>query len=198
MAGILFSMISCQKETIDSVLTVTNQTTPNEPNNPTTNIPTINTSTTKNLVVTNNSPSDLTLLQYLKGENDYTIFYQALIRTGLNLDILGDGPFTIFVPSNEAFQTYFDNNNFNSLDDISQNILTKIIKFHVANVKVKLAELEIGTVIPLFLTGKEMYINMDNPTDPFLVLGASEANFIERDLEHTNGVVHKINGVLEL
>ena len=84
------------------------------------------------------------------------------------------------------------------MDDISQNVLTMIVTFHISNVEVKIADLETGTVVPLFLAGKEIYINMDDPINPFLVLGLTNADFIERDLEHTNGIVHKINSVLAL
>lgn len=193
-AGMLLIMTSCQKETIQSDLEIETLPTSNDPNNPFIYPNTIKTTTT----TTTNPPSDLTLLQYLKGETDYSIFYQAMYRTGIDIDVSGDGPFTIFVPSNEAFQSFFENNNWTSLDDVSQNILTMIVKFHIANVEVKIANLETGTVVPLFLTGKEMYINMDDPTNPFLVLGLTNADIIERDLIQMNGVVHKINGVLTL
>jgi uncharacterized surface protein with fasciclin (FAS1) repeats len=197
-AGILLIMTSCQKESVEPSSEITNQTTTEEPNiPPTNNIPSVYPSTIKNITTTN-PPSDLSLLQYLKGEADYDIFYQALFRTGVDLDLSSDGTFTIFIPSNEAFQTFFGENNYTSLDDISQSSLTTIVKFHVANVEVKITDLEVGTTIPLFLSGKEMYINMDDPMSPFVVLGSAKVGFNERDLEQRNGVVHKINGVLSL
>ena len=199
LAGILLIMTSCQKETIEPASEMGNQTTSENPNiPPTNNLPSNYSGTIKSLTTTNNPPSDISLLQYLKGENDCTIFYQALLRTGINLDLSGDGPFTIFVPNDVAFQAFLENNNWTSLDDISQNILTMIVKFHVANVEVKMAELAIGTTVPLFLTEKELYINVDDLANPFLILGLTKAHFVERDLEQANGIVHKINGVLTL
>jgi len=186
-AGVLLILTSCQKETIEPTTTgnTTQQTTTPD-----------TTSTTTN---TNNPPSNFTLLQYLKGESDCSIFYQAILRTGIEVDLSGDGPFTIFVPNDAAFQAFLENNNWTSIDDISQNILTMIVKFHLTNVEVKISELEVGTTVPLFLLlGKELYINMDDPSNPFAVLGLTKANFVERDLEHTNGVVHKIDEVLAL
>ena len=189
-AGILLMMTSCQKENI--------VTTIEEPNTPTTNdIPSVYPNTIKTITTTN-PPSDLSLLQYLKGESDCSIFYQALFRTGIDVDLSGAGSFTMFVPNDEAFQAFLANNNWTSLDDISQSVLTMIVKFHVSNVEVKIAELETGTIVPLFLLGKEIYINMDDPSNPFLVLGLTTADFVERDLVQANGVVHKINGVLAL
>ncbi len=197
-AGVLLTMTACQKETIQLNSEIDTEQISNELNiPPTNNIPFTYPNTIKT-TTTINPPSDLSLLQYLKGETDYSIFYQSMYRTGLDIDIADDGPFTIFVPSNEAFQTFFANNNWTDLDDIPQNILTMIVKFHVANVEVKIDDLETGTMIPLFLTGKEMYINLDDPSNPFLVLGMTKADFIERDLVHTNGIVQKINRVLEL
>jgi uncharacterized surface protein with fasciclin (FAS1) repeats len=198
LVGILFTMTSCQKEPMVASPELINQQSPEEPNIPPTNNILAQYPSTIKTITTTNPPSDLTLLQYLKGETEYNIFYQAMYRTGVDLDISGDGPFTIFVPSNEVFQTFLDDNNWTSLDDISQNVLTTMVKFHISNVEVKITELEIGMVVPLFLTGKEMYINMDDPINPFLTLGSTNAGFIEKDLEHTNGIIHKINGVLSL
>ncbi|MFK7770534.1 MAG: fasciclin domain-containing protein [Saprospiraceae bacterium] len=197
--GILLLMTSCQKEIIEPASDINNQTNTENPNiPPSNNLPSDSPGTIKSLTTTNNPPSNLNLLQYLKGENDCTIFYQALFRTGINLDLSGDGPFTIFVPNDVAFQAFLANNNWTSLDDVSQNILTMIVKFHVANVDVKISELEVGTTVPLFLSGKELFINVDDLANPFLVLGLTKADFVARDLVHSNGVVHKINGVLAL
>lgn len=197
-AGILLMMTSCQKENILATSEINNPTTIEEPNiSPTNNDSLVNVTTVK-YTTTTNPPGDWSLLQYLKGENDCTIFYQALLRTGISVDLSADGPFTIFVPNDVAFQAFLANNNWTSLDDISQNILTMIVKFHVSNVEVKIEELETGTVVPLFLSGKEIYINMDDPVNPFLVLGLTKADFVEKDLIQSNGIIHKIDGVLSL
>jgi uncharacterized surface protein with fasciclin (FAS1) repeats len=182
--GILLLVTSCQKDVTELTPVNTNQTTSEEPNiSSTSNNPSVFLKTTKSLTTTVPS-SNLGLLEYLKGELDYSIFYKALFRTGIDIDLSNDGSFTIFIPSNEAFQTFFIENNYTSLDDIPQNILTTIV------------DLEVSTTITLFLSGKEIYINLKDPINPFVVLGSSKASFIERDLEQLNGVVHKINGVL--
>lgn len=198
--GTLIMMTSCQKETIDIS---SNPTTPEITDNnlpPTNDIPSVypNTNTVKNVLASNNTPSNLSLLQYVKGQSDCSIFYQALLRTGVEIDINGDGPFTLFVPTDAAFQAFLANNNWNSLDDISQNILTMIVKFHISNIQVKINDLEASTLVPLYLTEKEVYINMDDPLNPFVVLGLTSAKFTDRDLEQKNGVVHKIDAVLSL
>ena len=194
-AATMLLMTSCKKESIEP--TTTNPTTTAQQNNPpdTTNTTDPDTTSTG---TTTNPPSTLTLLQFMKGESDFSIFYQALDRTGIDAEIYGDGPFTIFAPTDEAFQTFFDNNNWTSLDDISANTLTLIVKFHISNSEVKIADLATGTSVPILFNGKEIYINMDDPTAPFAILGLTSADIIESDLKHTNGVIQKINGVLSL
>jgi len=191
IASLFLLLVSCQKESIEPTTTVTTgqQTTTDT----TTTTTTIDTTST-----TNNPPSNLSLLDYLEGQNDCSIFYQAIFRTGIDIDISGDGPFTIFAPTDVAFQAFLDNNNWTSIDDISQNTLTMIVKFHLSNVGFIISELQTGTNVPLFLAGKEAYINMDDTTNPFIVLGLTSAVFVETDLEHTNGFVQKIGGVLAL
>lgn len=193
-AGVLLTMTSCQKETIQSNSEVETEPTTTQPNVPSDFPSTIKTTTT----TTTNPPSDLSLLQYLKGENDCSIFYQAVFRTGIDFDISGDGPFTVFVPNDVAFQAFLENNNWTSIDDISQNTLTMIVKYHISNIGFKISEIESGIAVPLFLSGKEAYINMDDPINPVIILGLTSAKFVVVDLENTNGMIHKINGVLAL
>ncbi|AXT53012.1 fasciclin domain-containing protein [Aquimarina sp. BL5] len=95
----------------------------------------------------------------------------------------GEGPFTVFAPTNDAFD---------ALDAIPQGeALTEVLLYHVAAGKFTAADLLAGQTVAT-VQGDEVTIEMIN--------GEVFLNEIIRvdiaDIEASNGVVHVINGVL--
>ncbi|WP_298318586.1 fasciclin domain-containing protein [uncultured Aquimarina sp.] len=95
----------------------------------------------------------------------------------------GEGPFTVFAPTNDAFD---------ALDAIPQGeALTEVLLYHVAAGKFTSADLLAGQTVTT-VQGDEVTIEMIN--------GEVFLNEIIRvdiaDIEASNGVVHVINGVL--
>lgn len=95
----------------------------------------------------------------------------------------GDGPFTVFAPTNDAFD---------ALDAIPQGeALTEVLLYHVAAGKFTAVDLLAGQTVTT-VQGDEVTIEMIN--------GEVFLNEIIRvdiaDIEASNGVVHVINGVL--
>ena len=67
---------------------------------------------------------------------NFSILVQALTRADLNtayVDVLsGEGPFTVFAPTNTAFQNLLDSSDeWNSLDDIPVATLEAVLNYHV-------------------------------------------------------------------
>ncbi|HDR50041.1 MAG TPA: hypothetical protein ENN90_00260 [Mariniphaga anaerophila] len=63
---------------------------------------------------------------------ELSTFTRCIELTGYDeiLDI--SGSYTVFAPSNEAFNTFFANNpNYNSVDDISLTELNRLVKYHI-------------------------------------------------------------------
>src|SRR5690606_9296483 len=47
-------------------------------------------------------PADVTLLEALEADRDYTVFFGYLRSTGLAYTLEGEGPYTIFAPTNAS------------------------------------------------------------------------------------------------
>ncbi len=63
---------------------------------------------------------------------ELSTFAECLALTGYNEIINTSGSYTVFSPTNEAFETFFANHpSYNSINDIPVNELERIVKFHI-------------------------------------------------------------------
>jgi len=118
----------------------------------------------------------------------------ALTRSDLAFDFVdflsGDGPFTVFAPTNAAFAALLDSNPaWSALDDIDAATLDAVLKYHViSGVNAESTSLVDGTEIAT-ANGEMVTINTVNGvtvTDK----GGAVANVDLADVQGTNGVVH--------
>lgn len=110
------------------------------------------------------------------------------------VDVLnGEGPYTVFAPTNDAFQALLDSNaNWNSLGDIPIATLEAVLLYHVVGANVQSDELENGDVSTLSGT-----ITIDLTNGAQIKTSSSQTiNIILTDVQGTNGVVHAIDTVL--
>lgn len=108
----------------------------------------------------------------------------------------GDGPFTVFAPTNAAFQNLLDSNDdWNSLADIPAATLEAVLKYHVVvGDNVTSGEIVDG-LTPTTFEGSTFTINTTNGvviTDK----GGNESTVQIADVQTSNGVIHAINRVL--
>ena len=125
----------------------------------------------------------------------------AVIKADLVDTLKGDGPFTVFAPTDEAFMGLLMalGSDFNSLEDFDTEeeiaLLRDILLYHVIPAKVLEADLAAGDV-GTALTDNSIEIIESEGT--FVIGDASEMNasILDTDIEATNGVAHVINKVL--
>ena len=72
------------------------------------------------------------LYTQLLDQPDLSTFAKCIELTGYDTIIDVSGSYTIFAPSNEAFETWLGNNpNYNSVEDIPIPELTRLVKYHI-------------------------------------------------------------------
>jgi transforming growth factor-beta-induced protein len=104
----------------------------------------------------------------------------------------GDGPFTVFAPTNDAFQALLDSNaDWNSLEDIDISVLEAVLLYHVVGANVQSDELSNGDVPTL---GGTITIDLTNGAQ--IKTSTQTVNIILTDVQGWNGVVHAIDTVL--
>jgi len=129
---------------------------------------------------------------------DLTILVEALTAANLVETLQGDGPFTVFAPTNEAFAAFLTANNFASLSDVPTDVLTQVLLNHVVSGTNLSTNLSTGYVSSLSTAGADgrnlsMYINTNGGVN---INGVSTVT--SADNEADNGVVHIVNGVIGL
>jgi transforming growth factor-beta-induced protein len=116
----------------------------------------------------------------------------------------GDGPFTVFAPTDAAFESLYELAgvaDFSALLDlVGIETLETVLLYHVLEARVfstDLPNLSNNTVETL---GGAITFNLSNLTiadsDAALQLGTADATIIDVDIFGTNGVIHVINEVL--
>ncbi len=130
----------------------------------------------------------LTVVGQAQSNESFAILVQAVVKAGLVETLSGSGPFTVFAPTDEAFQALFTQLNVNGIADLSAAQLIPILQYHVVSGNVRSTQLSAGSVPTL----------NGNIT---VTLGAApaingNALIIATDVQASNGVVHVINKVL--
>ncbi len=124
------------------------------------------------------------------GSPDHTTLVSAVTAAGLVETLKGAGPFTVFAPTNAAFNALPAGTVDGLLKPESKDALTKILTYHVVSGSVKAADLKDGQKVKT-LQGEELTVSIKD--GKVMINGA---NVTTADLEGSNGVVHVIDAVL--
>jgi uncharacterized surface protein with fasciclin (FAS1) repeats len=122
----------------------------------------------------------------------------ALDRAGLVETLDNPGQYTVFAPTNQAFQAFLTANNFTSLNDVPVNVLTQVLLNHVVAGKNLSTNLSTGYVNTLATFGDtDLNLSMFiNTTSGVRLNGVSSV--VTPDINATNGVVHVVDAVIGL
>jgi uncharacterized surface protein with fasciclin (FAS1) repeats len=132
---------------------------------------------------------------------NFSTLVQALTVTGLTTDFVsvlsGEGPFTVFAPTNAAFQALLDSNpDWNTLTDIPVATLEAVLLYHVTSAgNVRAEQLVNGQEVTTLSNGATFSIDLNGAT-PMIMAGSNQANIIATDVQATNGVIHAIDAVI--
>lgn len=134
--------------------------------------------------------------------NDHTTLVTAIRAAELVQTLTGPGPFTVFAPTNEAFEQLPPGTADALLARQNKTALQTILAAHVIDRKINAPELieqakkfkdkyrlktMAGVVLTVSIDGGALYL-----TDPL----GGRARIDIADVEQSNGVVHVINGVM--
>jgi uncharacterized surface protein with fasciclin (FAS1) repeats len=119
----------------------------------------------------------------------------AVKAAGLVETLESEGPFTVFAPTNEAFEALPEGVLAKLLEPENKAELVKILTYHVAAAKVLSTQLTNGEKITMVEGSNTTVILAFR--DVFIEDGQrGRAQVIKADVEASNGVVHIINKVL--
>ena len=74
----------------------------------------------------------LTLVDVVFGSEDHTILATAIIAAGIEEVLNGEGPFTLFAPTDDAFNAFFDALAISQDEFLAMtNVLVQILAYHI-------------------------------------------------------------------
>ena len=130
-----------------------------------------------------------TIVDVAAGNPDFSTLVAAVKAAGLVETLSGEGPFTVFAPTNEAFAKLPEGKVDSLLADIPT--LKKILTYHVVAGKVMAADV-VGLDSATTVQGDDVKIAV---VDGKVKLNDA-AMVTATDLEASNGVIHVIDTVL--
>ncbi|MBY8963992.1 fasciclin domain-containing protein [Flavobacterium sp. D11R37] len=152
----------------------------------------------------NNNQPDNTIVDIAAADQNFSILVQALDRAGLVATLDGDTEFTVFAPTDAAFDAFLDAKGFETVNDVPVAVLREILLNHVVSGTVMSSSLQTGYVKTLAKGSASstntlsMFIN----TASGVVINGGAANggatVTSADIEASNGVIHVVNSVIDL
>ena len=121
------------------------------------------------------------------GAGTFNTLVAAVTAAGLADTLSGEGPFTVFAPTDEAFAALPAGTVEGLLADIPA--LTKVLTYHVVAGKVMAADV-VTLTSATTLEGSNVTIDASNGVK------VNGANVVATDFECDNGVIHVVDAVL--
>lgn len=129
---------------------------------------------------------------------DLSILVEALTAANLVEALQGDGPFTVFAPTNDAFAAFLEANEFASLDDIPVDVLTQVLLNHVVSGENPSSSLSTSYIPSLSTAGAgERNLSLFIDTEGGVTINGVAA-VTAPDNEADNGIVHIVDNVIGL
>ena len=131
------------------------------------------------------------IINQLNETGKFTKLNETLTKSGLNKNLEGDGPFTIFAPLDDAFAAISAQTYYGLLREENKEKLINILGRHVFSKKITSSEIN-GEIKIKAINGEEITIKKVNG-----IVYINEAEVVTADIEAPNGVIHFINRVLQ-
>ena len=133
------------------------------------------------------------VLAVAEAEGDLGTFLAATEAAGIMEDFHGEGPFTLFIPTDDAFAAYLDRAGMTQEEAFAGgDMLQSIVGYHVVTM-MEDAEMVMGMDGQTFTTmqGAPLEVTVDGEN---VMVG--DATILRYDIQASNGVIHVIDAVL--
>ncbi|UAB89598.1 fasciclin domain-containing protein [Ruegeria sp. SCSIO 43209] len=123
------------------------------------------------------------------GAGSFETLVAAVQAAELVETLKGEGPFTVFAPTDEAFAALPEGTVENLLKPENKDQLVAVLTYHVVPGKVMSGDLS-DDMTAATVQGGDITIDLDNG------VMVNDANVVQADIEAENGVIHVIDKVI--
>lgn len=132
------------------------------------------------------TPTEPDIVDIASENENFTVLTDALIQTGLVDALAGPGPFTVFAPTDDAFDPISD-----VVEGLSNEQLTEVLQYHVLSAQIASTDLQPTQTVET-LTGENIFITVEDG----MVSINGGAMVADADILASNGIIHAVDGVL--
>jgi uncharacterized surface protein with fasciclin (FAS1) repeats len=142
------------------------------------------------------------IVQNAVNSKDHTTLVAAVKAAGLVDTLQGPGPFTVFAPTNRAFDKLPKGTVTTLLKPENKQMLTNVLTYHVvagrlsANDLMNAAKRDGGRTKLKTVEGEELTVAADGNTLTVWDSKGSRSNITIRNVFQSNGVIHVVDSVL--
>ncbi len=149
---------------------------------------------------TNTGPGNA--LAVAKADADLTLFAEAIEKADLGATLTGGAQITVFAPTNTVLESYLADLSFNDIDGFisvrGKEAVKQLLSYHILEEKSETSAITKGYIKTKAQNSEgdamDMYLNNAGGVT---INGTQGAIVTEGDIAASNGVIHKINNVLQ-
>ncbi len=130
------------------------------------------------------------IIDVAQANPSFTMLVKALQAAGLVDTLKGNGPFTVFAPSDAAFAKLPQDAVQDLLKPENKEVLVKILSYHVVPGRVLSTDLQSGEVKSV--EGGPISVRVDPGTG----VQVNDATVVQPDIKASNGIIHVIDNVI--
>lgn len=134
--------------------------------------------------------NDNDIVSIALGNENFSTLVTALQAAGLVETLQGDGPFTVFAPTNAAFEALPEGTLESLLMEENRDQLIQVLTYHVVPGKVMSGDLSDGMTAET-VEGSTVEISISD-----YGVKVDDASVVTADVEASNGVIHIIDAVI--
>jgi uncharacterized surface protein with fasciclin (FAS1) repeats len=134
---------------------------------------------------------DQSIVDLAATDDSLSTFNTAVEAAGLAETLSGPGPYTVFAPSNEAFEAIPEETRQTLLQPENQEQLRQVLSYHVVEGNLPSTQLQSGEVDTV--AGQPLNVQVDQGTQQ---VNVNDANVTQPNLQANNGVVHIVDRVI--
>ncbi len=143
-----------------------------------------------------------TIVDVAVGNEDFSTLVTALKAADLVGALQGDGPFTVFAPTNSAFDKIDSNTLSSLLEEGNQEALGNILKYHVVTGKLTAKDVAAalkkgnGKVELNALNGQVLTVTQKDGKIWLMDSKGNYSEIVSTDVMGSNGVIHVVDTVV--
>jgi len=135
------------------------------------------------------------IVENLENTRKYSTFLSLLEKSGLYKALSQKGPFTVFVPSNEALEKIDKISMGKLMTPSGRPELEKIVKYHIIAGFLRVCDLTAGESIST-IEGDQLVVIIENHKTRLMDGNGNMVDITRPDILSKNGIMHLTSGVL--